>query len=212
MIILFIGLPALSVLISLLTSNFQDFPETYLITVIATSIAGALGSIMIGTSITTEQNKNVYDLYLIRPVSRSNIILAKYIAAYACLVCAVFLAIITGIIIDYARNIQTNEAFAKTTSDSIITVFFALAITCSFGTLFGIVMKSVAASALLSLYVGNETSTVLTFLIPIISDAMVQRSGVSLHIDSLLITMVIGAVVAILILIIALVIFKKKQF
>jgi len=210
MIILFIGLPVLAVLISLLTGNYQDFPETYLNTVLATSFAGALGSIMIGTSITTEQNKNVYDLYLIRPVSRTNIILAKYIAVYCCLVFAVFLAIFVGSIIDYARGTQINEAFAKLTHDAIVTVFFAVAITCSFGTLFGIVMKSVAASALLSLYVGNQTSAVLTLLIPIITNLMAQKR--TLPFDPLSLTMVIGAAVAIAILIVALVVFNKKQF
>jgi ABC-2 type transport system permease protein len=212
MIILFIGLPALAVLMSILTGNIQDFPEIYLTTILATSVAGALGSIMIGTSITTEQNKNVYDLFLIRPVSRSSIILAKYIAAYCCLILAVFLAILTGAAIDFVRNTQLNEAFAKMTRDSIITVFFAVAITCAFGTLFGIVMKSVAGSALLSLYVGNQTSAVLTLIIPLFSEILARENGVSLPVDSLFITMMLGAGIAVAILVVALVIFNKKQF
>ncbi len=76
-IILWIGLPVLSIIMNLFTD--PDFSEilTYLTTVVATSIAGALGSVMLSTSITSEMNRHVYDLFLIRPVKRRNIIIAK---------------------------------------------------------------------------------------------------------------------------------------
>ncbi len=211
-IILFIVLPILAVLMSLLTGQLENFPATYLTTVLATSIAGALGSIMLSTSITSEMNKNVYDLFLIRPVKRHNIIIAKFFAVYLCTIAAVWLSIITGIIIDASRGVIISQFFLDQLVDSVITVFFALAVTCSFGTLFGILMKSVAGSALLSLYVGNQASSILTLVIPLISQMMELEFGFSLPFDPFILSMVIGTVTSIGILLLAILAFNKKQF
>jgi len=211
-IILFIVLPVLAVLMSILTGQLEDFPATYLTTVIATSIAGALGSIMLSTSITSEMNKNAYDLFLIRPVKRRNIIIAKYFAVYLCTIAAVWLSIVTGMIIDAFRQITIPQIFLDLLVDSILTVFFALAITCSFGALFGVLMKSVAGSAILSLYVGNQASSILTLVIPLISQLMVLEFGISLPFDPFILSMIIGTATSIGILLLAILAFNKKQF
>ena len=211
-IILFIVLPVLAVLMSILTGQLENFPATYLTTVLATSIAGALGSIMLSTSITSEMNKNAFDLFLIRPVKRRNIIIAKFIAVYLCTLAAVWLSIITGMIIDAIRDITVPEFFMDQLVDSVLTVFFALAITCSFGTLFGVMMKSVAGSAILSLYVGNQASSILTLVIPLISQLMELELGISLPFDPFILSMVIGAGISIAILLLAILVFNKKQF
>ncbi|MHA2282155.1 MAG: hypothetical protein ACXAC5_15035 [Promethearchaeota archaeon] len=197
---------------SILTGQVEDFPATYLTTVLATSIAGALGSIMLSTSITSEMNKNVYDLFLIRPVKRRNIIIAKFFAVYLCTIAAVWLSIITGMIIDAFRDITIPQFFMDQLVDSILTVFFALAITCSFGILFGIMMKSVAGSAILSLYVGNQASSILTLVIPLISQMIALEFGISFPFDPFILSMVIGTATSIGILLLAILIFNKKQF
>ena len=197
---------------SILTGQLEDFPATFLTAVLATSIAGALGSIMLSTSITSEMNKNVYDLFLIRPVKRHNIIIAKFFAVYLCTIAAVWLSIITGMIIDAFREVTIPQFFLDQLVDSVLTVFFALAITCSFGTLFGILMKSVAGSAILSLYVGNQASSILTLVIPLISQLMELEFGFSLPFDPFILSMVIGTVTSIGILLLAILAFNKKQF
>ncbi|NMC08107.1 MAG: hypothetical protein GYA24_23075, partial [Candidatus Lokiarchaeota archaeon] len=206
-IILWVGLPVLSILVNFLTA--PDFSPilTYLTTVVATSIAGALGSVMLSTSITSEMNKHVYDLFLIRPVKRRSIIIAKYVAVYACLIAAVFIAIGTSKIIDAIRNVELPEFLVEQVTESIITVFFAVAITCSFGTLFGIVMKSVAGSALLSLYVGNQASAMLTLVIPLISTMFEQEFGITFPVDPFAISMLIGLGVSIGMFVLALAVF-----
>ncbi len=211
-IILWIGLPVLSIIMNLFTD--PDFSEilTYLTTVVATSIAGALGSVMLSTSITSEMNRHVYDLFLIRPVKRRNIIIAKYIAVYTCLIVAVYIAVGTSMVIDAIRGVEASTWVVEQIKDSMITVFFALAVTCSFGTLFGITIKSVAGSALLSLYVGNQASSILTLVIPLISTMLEAESGVILPVDPFVISMLIGAGISIGMLIIAVRVFEKKQF
>lgn len=197
---------------TLITGQLEDFPATYLTTVLATSLAGALGGIMLATSITSEMNKNVYDLFLIRPVKRHNIIIAKFVAVYLCTIAAVWLSILTGIIIDAIRQVTVPQFFVEQLQDSFLTVFFALAITCSFGALFGVVMKSVAGSALLSLYVGNQTSSILTLVIPLISQMVELQSGIKLPFDPLILSVIIGAITSVVILLLTIVIFNKKQF
>jgi len=211
-IILFIVLPVLAVVMAIITGQLEDFPATYLTTVLATSLAGALGSIMLSTSITSEMNKNVYDLFLIRPVKRRNIIIAKFVAVYICTIAAVWLSILTGMIIDAIREVTTPEFFANELENSIRTVFFALAITCSFGALFGVLMKSVAGSALLSIYVGNAASSIFTLVIPLISEVIELRSGVSLPFDPFILTVIVGTVTSILALLLTILVFNKKQF
>ncbi|MEX2681706.1 MAG: ABC transporter permease [Candidatus Sigynarchaeota archaeon] len=211
-IILWIGLPVLTIVMNFLTS--EDFSPilTYTSAVMATSIAGALGSVMLSTSITSEMNKHVYDLFLIRPVKRRNLIIAKYIAVYACLLAAVFIAIGTSLIIDAIRNIEMPQYLVEQSTKSIITTFFALGITCSFGALFGIAMKSVAASALLSLYVGNQASALLTLVIPLISEELELLYGITFPVDIFVLSMAIGAAVAVAMFVVALLVFEKKQF
>ena len=211
-IILFIVLPVIAVIMTFITGQLEDFPATYLTTVLATSLAGALGGIMLATSITSEMNKNVYDLFLIRPVKRRNIIIAKFVAVYLCTIAAVWLSILTGVIIDAIRQVTVPQFFADQLHDSFITVFFALAITCSFGALFGVVMKSVAGSALLSLYVGNQTSSILTLVIPLISQMLELQLGITFPFDPLILSVIIGTITSIVILLLTIVIFNKKQF
>jgi len=157
-------------------------------------------------------NKNAYDLFLIRPVKRRNIIIAKYFAVYLCTIAAVWLSIVTGMIIDAFRQITIPQIFLDLLVDSILTVFFALAITCSFGALFGVLMKSVAGSAILSLYVGNQASSILTLVIPLISQLMVLEFGISLPFDPFILSMIIGTATSIGILLLAILAFNKKQF
>ena len=211
-IILFIVLPVLAVVMIFITGQLEDFPATYLTTVLATSLAGALGGIMLATSITSEMNKNVYDLFIIRPVKRRNIILAKFIAVYLCTIAAVWLSILTGMIIDAIRQVSVPQFFVDQLNDSILTVFFALAITCSFGALFGVVMKSVAGSALLAIYVGNQASSILTLVIPLISQTIELQFGISFPFDPLILSVIIGTITSVVILLLTIVIFNRKQF
>ncbi|MBN2151790.1 MAG: ABC-2 transporter permease [Candidatus Lokiarchaeota archaeon] len=211
-IILLIGLPALTIVMNFLTDTSFSGILTYFTTVLATSIAGALGSVMLSTSITSEMNKHVYDLFLIRPVKRRNIIIAKYVAVYLCLIAAIYIAICTSLIIDTIRHTTIDEYIIEEMTKSMITAFFALGITCSFGTLFGIAMRSVAASALLSLYVGNQASAILTLVIPLISQIMELEFGITFPVDPFVISMVIGAAVAVAMFVVALLVFERKQF
>ena len=83
MIILWIGIPLLSFLLHFIP-NTEDFPITSLVAILIASIGGTLAAAMLSTSIASEKSRHVYDLFLIRPVRRRNILLAKFFAVYFC--------------------------------------------------------------------------------------------------------------------------------
>ena len=73
-------------------------------------------------------------------------------------------------------------------------------------------MKSVAGSALLSLYVGNQASSILTLVIPLISQMLELQLGITFPFDPLILSVIIGTITSIVILLLTIVIFNKKQF
>ena len=61
---------------------------------------GVLASVTLGTTMTNEITKNVYALFLIRPVKRWQIVLSKYLAMMFSLLIAALLTFALGITID----------------------------------------------------------------------------------------------------------------
>ena len=84
MIILWFGMPALAVLIRFLylQAEVQEMVTSLLIGLVITSIGSTLSSVMLSTSIVSEKNHNVYELFLVRPVKRWYFLLAKFFAVY----------------------------------------------------------------------------------------------------------------------------------
>ncbi len=160
MVILWIGLPLLSFLIHFLQPDAEGIPVSFLVGILVSSIGGTLSSIMLSTSIVSEKNRHVYELFLIRPVKRGSILLAKYLAVYLCLVIAVVLSLIVGMGID-ALTVGLNESFLSSTFDSLIISISSMAITCSIGMFFGVIVSSVPVAAILSVYLGSQLSSII---------------------------------------------------
>jgi len=79
MIVLWFGLPLLSLLIYFLQPDTEGLPISFLVGLLVSSIGGTLSGIMLSTSIVSEKNRHVYELFLIRPVKRSSLLLAKFL-------------------------------------------------------------------------------------------------------------------------------------
>ena len=63
MIILWVGLPLLSLLFNFLVPDIEDFPISSIVAIIFSSIGGMLASAMLSTSIASEKVRHVYDLF-----------------------------------------------------------------------------------------------------------------------------------------------------
>jgi len=160
MIILWVGLPLLAFLIHFLQPDLEGFPISFLVGILISSIGGTLSSIMLSTSIVSEKNRHVYELFLVRPVKRGSLLLAKFLAVYLCLIIAVIISLIVGLLID-VFTIGLNENFLNSTLDSLIISISSMAITCSIGMFFGVVVSSVPVAAILSVYLGSQLSAII---------------------------------------------------
>jgi len=160
MIVLWFGLPLLSLLIYFLQPNTEGVPISFLVGLLVSSIGGTLSGIMLSTSIVSEKNRHVYDLFLIRPVRRSSLLLAKFFAVYMCLVVAVVISLIFGLIID-EFTVGLSEYFLNETFESLIISMSSMAITCSIGIFFGVLVSSVPVAAILSVYLGSQLSSII---------------------------------------------------
>jgi ABC-type transport system involved in multi-copper enzyme maturation permease subunit len=199
MIVLWFGLPLLSFLIHFFPSQ-EDLPISYLVAIVVSSIGGTLSSIMLSTSIVSEKNRHVYDLFLIRPVKRYNLLLVKFFAVFLCLTVAVLLSLIVGLIID-AITIELPENLIDLIFDSLVISMSSMAITCSIGIFFGVLVSSVPVAAILSVYLGSQLSSILilpTFFIP--------------GLDPQILAIILGICITTIMMLINIILFNHKQF
>lgn len=161
MLALWIGLPALSVILYLATPNLGAFPITTFISILAGSIGGTLAAAMLAVSIVSERERHVYDLFVIRPVKRRNLLLAKFLAVYLCVTVAALLALGVGIAADDFFTGHAGAIDYGSLQSSTIILLSMLAISSSAGILIGIVSPSALVAVILVLYGGNQLSTVV---------------------------------------------------
>ena len=201
MIILWVGMPLLSLLFHYIVPDIEDFPISSIVAIIFSSIGGMLASAMLSTSIASEKVRHVYDLFLIRPVRRTNILLAKFFAVYLCLIIATGISLVIGLIIDQLTIGNLPDYVIDQTIESLAISLAAMAISCSIGIFFGIMVSSVPVAAILSVYLGNQISAI-SILPTLFLD----------FIDPILFSLLIGSIVPTIILIISIMIFARKQF
>ena len=207
MIILWIGMPLITILMRLLqfldtSPGAAELPFTLITILVVSQIGGTLSSVMLSTSIVNEKNKKVYDLFLIRPVKRYELILAKYFAVISCLIIAIIISLIMGIIIDFFMNdLPSATEIWRVNIENLIVSLASMSISCCLGILFGIAINSVVAAAILSLYVGNQLSSVILIVVIFINETY-----------KIFISSTIGIVLTIIIMAINLLQFIKKQF
>jgi ABC-2 type transport system permease protein len=201
MIALWIGMPVLMILLHFIQPNTEGIPLTLFSGIIIASLGGLLAAVILSTSLVNELNANVYDLFLIRPVKRWNILLAKYLAVIICLTVATILSFTVGLIIDSFTIGIPDKAVMLQFLESIVMSLAAMSISCVMGILIGLLVKSVALAAILAIYLGQQLSVVA-----------VLPSVFLLNVSSYVFSVGIGLTVTILVLLVDIVIFSKKQF
>jgi ABC-2 type transport system permease protein len=159
MIFLWIGLPFLTILFHFWSSlQGGGIPFTALSAIITSSIGGTLASVMLTVSIINEKTQHVYDLFLVRPVKRWNIILSKFLAVYICITVASLLSLLLGLLIDYANIGRVSGTILNDTALSLVTSFSMMSVSSSAGTLIGVIAPSVLVGVILVIYGGNQIS------------------------------------------------------
>src|SRR4030042_2932982 len=103
MLFLWIGLPVMAILLRYvqITTTGQQISFTVISALVVSSLAGTLSAVMLTVSIINEKNRHVYELFLIRPLKRRDIVLAKFLSVYTCVAVASLIAIFVGVAADY---------------------------------------------------------------------------------------------------------------
>ncbi len=201
MIVLWVGMPMLSILVHFLLPDIEGIPITSFVGIMLAQIGGTLASVMLSTTIVNEKNKHVYDLYLIRPIKRHNLLIAKFLATYACLFVASALSLTLGVIID-SLTLETEISLVlEGLWESIIISMMAMAIATSAGILIGLLANSVMVAALIAIFVGNQLSIISTLPGLLINE-----------LDPVVISSLIGIPLTLLMIILFTVIMDRKQF
>ena len=160
MIALWVGIPVLVFVIRMVQPKTEGIPVVFFVAIIVASIGGTLSAAILSTSIANERTRHVYELYLIRPVTRCDLLLAKFFAALVSLLVAVALSLVVGIVADVILGTFSVEAL-KNSGESVAISIAGIAVATSVGVLFGTTINSVAVSAILSVYVGNQLASIV---------------------------------------------------
>jgi ABC-type transport system involved in multi-copper enzyme maturation permease subunit len=201
MIVLWVGMPLLSIIMHFFQPEMEDFPFSILVSIVLSTIGGTLASAMLSTSFTSEINQKVYNLFLIRPIKRYSILISKFVAVYICLVIAIIISLSLGLLIDYFTIGELSILFISRLSESLAISLASIAISCSIGILFGVTISSVPVAAILSVYIGNQLSALsiipTLFLAPL---------------NPIIFALVIGVSIPPALIVISEIIFIRKEF
>jgi ABC-2 type transport system permease protein len=202
MIFLWIGLPIIALLFRFVSesSSGQSIPFTLVSSIVVSSLAGTLASVMLAVFIINEKNRHVYELFLIRPLKRRDIILAKFFSVYTCVAIASGIAVLAGMITDYATTGTLSMTILNNAGQSLATSLSMIAVSCAAGVLIGVASPSVLVGAILVIYGGNQIS-----VIPLVPTLLNLQ-------EATVFTIVLAGAAAAGLLAAAVVLFERKQF
>jgi ABC-type transport system involved in multi-copper enzyme maturation permease subunit len=209
MIALWIGLPALSILFTFAMPFLEPgAPETFfslLSALLVSTLGGYLSSLLLVTTIVNEKNQHVYDLFLVRPVKRRNLLLAKFLAVYICVAVASLLAVGLGLLIDYVTGGLPPDLILVNIFHNLVISLSMIALSCAAGILVGVMASSVLLGVIGMLYGGNTL-----LVVPLLASIFGGMSG--MPILGIVIPIVFSIIASIVLLIMAIYAFNRKQF
>lgn len=201
MVILIIGLPLISVLMHYFQPDTEGMPLSMLVALLVASLGGTLASVMLATTIVSERNRKVYDLFVIRDYNiRTSLMMAKFVSVYLCVAVAAALSISLGVLVDWYFQDMVPSQLLPGVGESFAVSMSAIAIACSIGMLIGLLIDSVPAAAILAIYAGNQLS-----MLAVLPGVMIES------INPALFSMGVGIVLTSCFLIADLMIFRRKR-
>ena len=199
MVALWLGLPLLAIILKLLRPDTEGVPLLTFVAVMIGSIGGTLSSVLLSTMITGERIRHVYDLFLVRPVPRTLLLLSKYLAALTCLVAAAGVSLGVAYVVDLVTQTSV-PGIGRDLAESLLVSVAGMAIASAVGVLFGVLINSIAVSAILSVYLGNQLSAVIVLPTVFMEDVNVP-----------LIASLVGVLVPLVLLAVAALMFNRKS-
>jgi ABC-type transport system involved in multi-copper enzyme maturation permease subunit len=133
---------------------------TDFMSLIESSIAGAVAGLLIAVDIISERNRNVYTLLVIRPIRREAIIWSKFLAVFGCVAVACIVSIVLGMAVDAVRGKPPTAASLYDTGTAIVRMIAVIAMATAAGALFGVLVRSILVAVILVLYVGQNVAVI----------------------------------------------------
>jgi hypothetical protein len=164
MLVLWVVLPALGVLgyfvlpAELKSGMGRTLSASAFMALIESSIAGTVAALMVAVDIVSEKQRKVYDLYVIRPIPRHAIILAKFIAVFVCVTITCLVSMVAGIAVDALRGQPITELHEIT--KAFTSLVCVIALSAAVGVFFGVVSRTILVAVILILYVGQNLAIV----------------------------------------------------
>jgi len=179
MLVLLIGMPLLAIVMYILTPDLEGMPLGPFTAVLLSSLAGLLASTTLAVSVVNERTQGVYDLFLVRPVKRSHLLLAKYLAVVTCVVLAAILAILLANVYDWSAHGAFDLGGLV---QPILTVVTMACVSCAVAVLVGTLVSSVLVGVIITIYAGNQLSAaiVLTSLFSAMSFELSALIGIAI--------------------------------
>jgi len=148
---------------------------------IESSIAGTVAALMVAVDIVSERNRNVYVLFVIRPIKREAIVWAKFIAVCACVIVACTIALAIGLVVDVIEGRTISGAVLYDGFKSLTTMGHVIALACAGGVLCGVLARTILVAVILVLYVGQNFTLVpqLPMYFGVLTDQFWPMMGVS---------------------------------
>jgi len=129
-------------------------------------------------------------------VKRRDILLAKFLAVYGCVLVAGLLAVLVGVAVDSVVMGRSLDLGGM--GSSLVLLASMMAVSCSAGILLGVVSPSILVGVILTLYGGNQLSAVVLLPVLLLS-------------TNPLFPLAPGFGIAGLILLVSVVLFNRKQ-
>jgi hypothetical protein len=124
---------------------------------IESSVAGAIAAVMIAVDIVQERTRNVYQLFVIRPIKPQALLWAKFLAVTLMVVVAATISISIGFIFDLTEGRAIDAAELWLTFKALMAMAQGVGLACAGGVLFGVLAKdSILVAVVLVLNVGQN--------------------------------------------------------
>jgi ABC-2 type transport system permease protein len=200
MLVLWVGMPVLALLLHALQPDLQgQMSLTVFSMLVVSTMASTIAAAMLSVGIIHERSRGVYTLFLVRPVRRRSILLAKFFAVFTCVAVASFITLAAGFLFDSLRGGEPDAAMLRELGKSAATGFASIAIASSAAVLIGVLAPSVVVGVILVIYGANQLSAL--GYVPVLLNLQ----------PAWLFAVGIGGVASILLLSLSVVIFNRKQ-
>ncbi len=198
MLLLWVGLPVISILVFYAQPAGTQASLAVYSAIIVSAIGGTLSSVMLAVTVINEKERKVYDLFVIRPIKRYELVLSKFAAVFICVVAAGAIAISFGLAIDAVRLGGIPANLWNQLADSLMVTVGMIVITASTSLLIGIASPSILVGVIIVLYGSNSLASLVILPLLVSNLAPVIALG-------------IGAAIAAVMLVLACVYFERKQ-